>query len=91
MLDERSVRFLVTLVGLEARGRRIVVPAADVDIPKVRQFGQHLHHLAPLDVRAQSVGASQLVGGEAKRDRALVTDGVLDVLQNFARQAHPVR
>ena len=43
---ERGIGLLVSLVGLEARGRGIVTPVAYIDIPKIRDFGQHGDNVA---------------------------------------------
>ena len=89
LLHEGDVLFLVALVG-EAGGDGVIVPVADVDVPQVRQLGQHRHDVAPFAGAGDAVFAQQLVDGEAHGDGAAVADGLLGVLDDLAQQPHAV-
>ena len=89
LLDESDVGLLRSL-GHEARGARVVRPVGDIDIPQIRQLGQHFHDLAAFALTGDALGPQQLVDGEPHRHRAAVADGLFGVFDQLANEPHPV-
>ena len=88
-LHEGDELLLVALLR-EARAVGIELPVADVDVPQVRQLGQHRDHVARLALRRDAVRPHHLVGREPHRDAAGVADRVLGILDHLAEQPHAV-
>ena len=89
LFDEACIFLLKTLL-CEARRLAVVGPVRNVDVPQVRQLGEHLDHVARLAVVRESGIADQLVAAKAHRDRALVADCFFRIFDQLAQQAHPV-
>src|SRR5262249_1171241 len=89
LVYEADIALLVTLLG-EASTHRIVVDVADVDVPQVRQVGEHGHDVAALAFGAYTLRAHQFVDGESHGHGAAVPDGLLGVLDHLAQQTNAI-
>ena len=63
---------------------------ADVDVPQVRQLGQHRDDIVTFAIMGDAARAQQFVDGQTYRDGATVAHGVLGFLDQFAQQAHAI-
>ena len=80
---------LITLWG-KPRGHAVIGPVGNIDIPKIRQLGQHGKHFDAFAVPGQAGAALLLVNGQAHGNGAAVTDGIPGVFYQLAQQAHTI-
>ncbi len=92
----RGHRLHVRHVGLErtfldeAGDAHLVRIVVDVDVPEVRQLGQHLEYLASLTLDRRAVFTDGVVGREADSNGAAIAHCLLGLLDQLADQADPV-
>ncbi len=89
LLDEGNIGLLLPLLA-EAGGYRVVFPVAQVDVPQVRELGEHFDDFAPLAVCSDALRAHKLVNSQAHGDGTAVADRVLGLLEQLPKQAKPV-
>lgn len=83
---ETDVRFLKPL-GTEPRRFAVIAQRArNIHIPQVRQFGEHLDHLAPLAVAGDAARPVQFIHRQPQGDGTGVTHRVLGILDHLAQQ-----
>ncbi len=89
VLDKGNVGFLETL-RTEPRGREIVHPVADIDVPKIGKVGKHFDDPAALIFPCYAVLADQFIGGEPQCDRHAATNGFQRIFKKFPQKPYAV-
>ena len=88
-LDEGNIGLMVSF--LRETGRRtVMLRAADIDVPKVGQLGQHLDDLSALALRRDAPLACNFVDGQTHGDGTAIAHRILGLLDEFAQQTGPV-
>ena len=84
--DVGFLRSFLTKTG----GDRIIGPVTDVNVPQIRHFSQHLHHLTPLGPTGNARITEQLIYSKANSNPATIPHRILGVFKQLAGQSYPV-